>query len=138
MQVSPRRLLPREAVPGRGKVRGTRTPAGGMGQLSVLLEGGCLCGLEPRTAVGCVGDGVRQSPASASPLANPDSSIPGQPSVRPLPSLAVDVRLGCGAARGSCLAALRHLPPAHRPVPPGRCGAPLAFYKGAKRIIEQL
>ena len=51
MQVSPRRLLPQEAVPGRGKVRGTRSAptgkrqhsaavqAGGMGQLLVLLVG---------------------------------------------------------------------------------------------------
>lgn len=51
MQVSPRRLLPQEAVPGRGKVRGTHSApagepqrpavvqAGRTGQLLVLLVG---------------------------------------------------------------------------------------------------
>jgi len=41
---------------------------------------------------------------------------------------------GLRAAHGSCLTALRHLPPRHHPVPLGSVGAPLAFYKGAKEF----
>lgn len=72
MQVSPRRLLPQEAVPERGKVRGTgerqrRQEDGAV--ISVISGGGfnpfwwqqCRCKSEFRTAVGCAGDGVWQT-----------------------------------------------------------------------------
>lgn len=157
MQVSPRRLLPQEAVPGRGKVRGTHSgPAGEpqrpavvqaerTGQLLVLLVGLFLtlfgasgaCASQSsgwRSGVWEIGSGRAQpQPLSLqTPLlwAGEDP----EPAAGSFARISCCRRLpGLQAVHGSCLAALTHLPPGHRPVPPAHTGAPLAFYKGAKK-----